>query len=360
MTEAPAPPMTLADAKASLGAPLPSGPAVVTPSPEAAPAGQPETQPSSLEGASPEAGTQLMEPAVPDPQSPSTPAELNQETAGEGQPVESTSEASAGDTPLPEGWQMLEVPDGHFYRDRGHTQIPVPPGLENEYRAFLNEPTRRAEVAEAAQARDNAAAEATRWQTIAEFYIERSMTLARDPQVAATVAQITESMGAEAAERYVDGLFAADEAELKDRLSKAQEASQTAQLERESNAIIAGANRVLQGRFPEMGQSQRNQLIAGFASRMEAGMANPTRTDLERYIDEVVGPKQPSAPQPSMEELKEQIRAELQAEAEAAQQAHLATRSVNPMGGVPSAVPVAPGRVDTTQVQNIRDVRRAL
>lgn len=249
---------------------------------------------------------------------------------------------------LPEGWSVKEVPEGHFYRDRGKTHLAVPPGWENEMNAFLNDPVKRADVSLAQQAALDARHEAARWQATAEYYVERAMALAQNPDVALKVARIREDYGEQEAEYFLTGLFDEDQQALSQKLGEIQRQVVTSEQERQADAVIAGMQKTIQQIAPNTNPDVQRQLMQGFALMLSENKAKPTAGDFKAYLKQFGIGSPPPAPV-DRDAIKAEIMAEIRHEAEQAQRTHSQKLRTTPFAGV-NSLPAGAAPVQTSDV----------
>ena len=300
-----------------------------------------------------------------DPQVPSeTPPEEvitpEAEAGAEGDPTDPPA-ASA-----PEGTVEIEVPEGHWLREKGVESLPpMPAELEAAMRGLLKDPVRRAEVESAQQRTLNAEGEAAESQAAAEYYFGRAMELAKDPAVALNVANIREEHGDEAADVYLRGLFQKDAEALGTKLKDARQEVQHKSLDRQADRFIELASKDLFGRHPDLTQDQANSLLRGYGGLLDAGVyAGPQADTFRQYVDNTLGRNETPQGEPiDKEAMKNEIRAELKVEAEEAERQAAINRATNPLGSTPPANPdngVVTDPSDRATTPNVQDIRANL
>lgn len=358
---APAPQISIADARAAARAPVKS-PSAATSAPAASagvpaassPAGQAAAKPASPTATPPAASPAGRDGSAADPSATTTPAPSSPPAGTEGAsgaPTPGSSTDSASET-LPEGWTWLDVQEGNPLRDRGKTRIPCPPGLENEFRSILNDPVRRARVEQAERALTEVQEEALTWKTATEFYVARALQLVKDPTISETYARYVAEFGEQHAELWLSGLMDQDEKGLETKLSEAKQAQIEKQGKTEAAAFRLGATRHLMGAYPGITEPQVKQLIGQFAALASAGYVSddvPIAHSFKQFAQRQLGSApQPAAPAPVVDPaaeraaLKAELLAELRAEEQNRMRAVASGRAPHPLAAIAPAGHAAP------------------
>jgi hypothetical protein len=256
---------------------------------------------------------------------------------------------------------VLDIPEWHPLRDRGKDQLPpIPAEWEQEFRSLLNNAVRRAEVEQAQGEVQQAAAIVNEAQATAEFWQERALFFATNPDIAMRVAHMRESLGDAEAQRYVAGLMQEDVQNLQSKLAEASNDTAQQQTIQRAQQFVNLARNALSQRYPDRPMNELNNLIAQYGTMVEVGQyAEPHADTLFELADKMLGKPmsktEGAAAQPEsapatvdIEELRAQITAEV-IEQMQAQQAEGQNRATNPMGNVPRTISTRQGGVAPPQ-----------
>lgn len=282
-----------------------------------------------------------------------------------GAPTGTTGSTEATTAEVPEGMVVIDLPENHYLRERGRTQLPpVPKEWENEFRALVNDPVRRAEVRQATAERDQAARSSRKWEKATEILTNRLEQVLRDPQVSYTIHQIREQLGDDAAERHIQAVLSEDESAVLEAFSAIDRDFGDRASIAEANRFEAGATRALRGEFPLLSAGDIRYLIGTHAQAVVNGQAQLHWSDLKRYAQHYYA--QLPAVQESQRRAAAQAEAQQQAQQQAEQerQAEASRRAAaNPMGRFHPSAAVAGMGADPTPNPgevNVRDQRKNL
>lgn len=291
--------------------------------------------------------------------------EVAEPEQGEGSPAGTTGSPEATD--VPEGMVVIEVPEGHYLQERGRKHLPpVPKEFENDFRALLNDSTRRSEVQAAMAARDQSQLQATQWEKAALMMGERLEQVLRDPRLAISVAQIREQYGDEVADRHIEAILSEDEQRVSEALQAVQKEWSDRSVQAQAEEFRRQGQARLASKFPLMTAGDIDFLIQAHARAASEGRVPFTLEQLEagaqRYYQNHPAVRAQTRAQ-ELESAEAARKAEEQRKASEAAAAAAAEelRRANPMGRMSPGVPGAGAEaaIDPRNV-NVREARRGL
>lgn len=296
--------------------------------------------------------TEASEAPVADAPGTTEPAEIE---AGEqsGSPLDTTESTDGATAEAPEGMVVLELPEGHWARDRGLDHLTVPAEHENELRGILNDPVRRSQVTQAEAARDDAYLAAQKWEKTAEHFMNKFGEVLRNPHLVVDLHNLREQYGDEYADRQIQSMLSDEHQTVSEYFNEIDQQFNQTRAQQEAEYFTRAGSAALQRDFPFLSQGDIAHIIQSYGQAVVDGRYQELHWSTLREFADAYSQDHPArkaqqeAEQRARQE-REAAEAKAKAEAEAKAQA---SRAANPLGRVHPGATSAPSGTGPAEAQ---------